>query len=411
MQTLYTHVAGLDVHKDTVVVCVRCPAADGALLEEVRTFGAMTRDVLLLSDWLSACGVTQVAMESAGVCWKPVFNVLEGCSHVTRVNAQHIKQVPGRKTDVKDCQWLAQLLQHGLLQASFVPPESIRELRDLTRQRAQLIQEKASAANRIPKVLEDANIKRAGVASDVLGASGRDMLEAWSAGETDPAKLAELARRQLRGKIPRLREALWGRETEPHRFLLRLHLDHLTQREGLIERLSVRIEEALRPCGAAVERLRTIPGVNQRVAETALAEIGPNMDQFPSAGHVASWAGMNPGNNASAGKRRSGHTTKGNRWLKRILVQAAWAASRTKGTYLAAPYRRLAQRRGRKRAVGAVGHTLLGIIYQVLRRQTTYAEWGEDYLDRRDRERLTRHLVKRLIGLGHEVTLEPVPAA
>lgn len=411
MDTLYTHCAGLDVHKETVVVCVRCLAADGALFEEVRTFRTMTRDLLLLSDWLSACGVTHVAMESTGVYWKPVFNVLEGCFHVTLVNAQHIKQVPGRKTDVKDCQWIAQLLQHGLLQASFVPPEPIRELRDLTRQRTQLIGEKTSAANRIQKVLEDANVKLASVASDVLGASGRDMLEALIAGETDPEKLAELARRQLRGKIPQLREALWGRVTEHHRFLLRLHLDHLTQLEELIGRVSVRIEEALSPFGAAVERLTTIPGINQRVAETVLAEIGPKMEQFPSAGHLASWAGMSPGNNESAGKRRSGHTTKGNRWLKRILVQAAWAASRTKGTYLAAQYRRLAKRRGRKRALVAVGHTLLGIIYQVLKKQTTYTELGEDYLDRLDGERLTRSLVKRLMSLGHKVTLEPAPAA
>ncbi len=411
MDTLYTHCAGLDVHKESVVACVRCLAPDGSCFEEIRTFLTTTRELLLLSDWLSACGVTHVAMESTGVYWKPVFNVLEGCFHIILVNAQHIKQVPGRKTDVKDCQWIAQLLQHGLLQASFVPPEPIRELRDLTRQRTQLIQEKASAANRIQKVLEDANIKLAGVASDVLGASGRDMLEALIAGETDPEKLAELARQRLRAKIPQLREALWGRVTEHHRFLLRLHLDHVQQLEALIDRLSGRIEESLAPFAPAVQRLQTIPGVNQRVAETVLAEIGPDMKQFPGAGHLASWAGMCSGNHESAGKRRSGRTTKGNRWLKRILVQAAWAASHTKGTYVAAQYRRLAKRRGRKRALVAVGHTLLVIIYHVLKRGTTYQELGPDFLERLEPTRLTRQLVKRLEALGHKVTLEPLSAA
>ena len=319
--------------------------------------------------------------------------------------------MPGRKTDVKDCQWIAQLLQHGLLKASFVPPQPIRELRDLTRQRTQLIQERAAAANRIQKVLEDANVKLASVATDVLGVSGRDMLEALIAGETDPEKLADLARKRLREKIPALQLALQGRVTEHHRFLLRMHLDHVTHLEELIGRLGSRIEEALAPFAQAVERLVTIPGVSQRVAETVVAEIGANMDQFPSDGHLASWAGMCPGNNESAGKRRSGRTTKGDRWLKRILVQAAWAASHTKGTYLQAQYRRLAKRRGRKRALVAVGHTLLGIIYHVLKRGTTYAELGPDFLDRLEPERLTRQLIKRLEALGHKVTLEPRPAA
>ena len=314
--------------------------------------------------------------------------------------------MPGRKTDVKDCQWIAQLLQHGLLKASFVPPQPIRELRDLTRQRTQLIQERSAAANRIQKVLEDANIKLASVATDVLGVSGRDMLEALIAGETDPAQLADLARKRLREKIPALRLALQGRVTDHHRFLLRMHLDHVTHLEELIGRLGVRIEEAMAPFAEAQERLQTIPGVSQRVAETVVAEIGTNMEQFPSADHLASWAGMCSGNNESAGKRRSGRTTKGDRWLKRILVQAAWAASHTKGTYLAAQYRRLAKRRGCKRALVAVGHTLLVIMYHVLKRGTTYAELGPDFLDRLEPERLTRQLVKRLEALGHKVTLE-----
>jgi transposase len=411
METLYPRCAGIDVHKSNVVVCVRCGDQPGKPFEEVRTFSTMTGDLLALSDWLVEHGVTHVAMESTGVYWKPVFNLLEGRCEVILVNAEHIKQVPGRKTDVKDCQWIAQLLQHGLLKASFVPPEPIRGLRDLTRQRTQLIQERASAANRIQKVLEDANIKLAAVATDVLGMSGRDMLEALIAGETDPEKLADLARKRLREKIPALQLALQGRVTEHHRFLLRLHLDHVDHLGELIGRLGARIEEALAPFAEAAERLQTIPGISQRVAETVVAEVGTNMAQFPTADHLASWAGMCPGNNESAGKRRSGHTTKGNRWLKRILVQAAWAASHTKGTYLAAQYHRLAKRRGRKRALVALGHTLLVIIYHVLKRGTTYAELGPDFLDRLEPERLTRQLVKRLQSLGHKVTLEPVTAA
>jgi transposase len=411
MDTLYPRCAGLDVHKSNVVVCVRCCDRPGKVFEEVRTFSTMTRDLLALSDWLAGHGVTHVAMESTGVYWKPIFNILGDRFEVILVNAEHIKQVPGRKTDVKDCQWIAQLLQHGLLKASFVPPLPIRELRDLTRQRTQLIQERTAAANRIQKVLEDANVKLAGVATDVLGASGRDMLGALIAGETDPEKLADLARKRLREKIPALRRALQGRVTEHHRFLLRMHLDHVTHLEELIGRLGARIEEALAPFAGAAERLQTIPGISQRVAETVLAEVGTKMEQFPSADHLASWAGMCPGNNESAGKRRSGRITKGNRWLKRILVQAAWAASHTKGTYLAAQYRRLAKRRGYKRALVAVGHTLLGIIYQVLKRGTTYAELGADFLDRLEPARLTRQLVKRLEALGHKVTLEPCPAA
>jgi transposase len=411
METLYPRCAGIDVHKGNVVVCVRCADRPGKPFEEVRTFSTMTRDLLALSDWLAEHGVTHVAMESTGVYWKPVFNLLGGRFEVILVNAEHIKQVPGRKTDVKDCAWIAQLLQHGLLKASFVPPEPIRGLRDLTRQRTQLIQERASAANRIQKVLEDANIKLAAVATDVLGVSGRDMLEALIAGETDPEKLADLARKRLRAKIPALQLALQGRVTEHHRFLLRLHLDHVDHLGELIGRLGARIEEALAPFAEAAERLQTIPGISQRVAETVVAELGTNMAQFPTADHLASWAGMCPGNNESAGKRRSGHTTKGNRWLKRILVQAAWAASHTKGTYLAAQCRRLAKRRGRKRALVAVGHTLLVIMYHVLKRGTTYQELGADFLDRLEPERLTRQLVKRLEALGHKVTLEPPPAA
>jgi transposase len=331
--------------------------------------------------------------------------------HITApVNGhQHIKQVPGRKTDVKDCEWLAQLLQHGLLKASFVPPRPRRELRDLTRQRTQLVRQAAAVANRIQKVLEDANIKLGSVASDVLGESGRDMLRALIAGETDPDKLAELARKRLRAKIPALRLALQGRVSDHHRFLLQLQLDQLQSLEDLIGRLNARIEEALASCAEAVELLQTIPGVSQRVAETVLAEIGTQMEQFPTAAPLASWAGLCPGNDESAGKRRSGRTTKGNRWLRGMLVQAAWAASHTKDSYLAAQYRRLARRKGRKRALIAVGHTLLVIIYHVLKKGLPSQELGGDYLDRLEPERLTRQLVRRLEQLGHQVTLNAQP--
>ena len=308
MDTLYPHCAGIDVHKKSVAVCVRHAGRPAKTRQQVRTFATMTADLLALADWLAEQGVTHVAMESTGVYWKPVYHLLEGRFEILLVNAQHIKQVPGRKTDVKDCQWIAELLQHGLLRASFVPPPPIRDLRDLTRQRTQLVGERTAVANRIHKVLEDANIKLAGVATDVLGASGRAMLEALIAGETDPVKLADLARRRLREKIPQLRLALQGRVTGHHRFLLRMHLDHLDQLDGLIGRLTARVEEVLAPFAQASARLQTIPGVSQRVADVVLAEIGTDMGQFPSAAHLASWAGLCPGNHESAGKRKGGRT-------------------------------------------------------------------------------------------------------
>jgi transposase len=407
MDILYRCCAGLDVHKDSVVACLRRLADDGQLHKQVRTFGTVTRDLLALADWLAAEGVTHVAMESTGVYWKPVFNILEGQVEVLLVNAQHIKQVPGRKTDVKDCEWIAQLLQHGLLRASFVPPQPIRELRELTRQRTQLVGERSAVANRIQKVLEDANVKLGSVASDVLGVSGRDMLEAIGGGEEDPEKLADLARRRLRAKIPELQLALQGRVTDHHRFLLRLLLEHVNHLEGLIAQLGARIEEVLVPFEGAAARLDTIPGIDRRAAEVLLAEVGADMGPFPTADHLASWAGMCPGNNESAGKRRTGKTSRGSRWLRTMLVQAAWAASHTKGTYLVAQYRRLAARRGKKRALVAVGHTILVIAYHLLKAGTTYQELGGDFFERLDPERLTRSLVRRLEKLGHKVTLTP----
>ena len=407
METIYRCCAGLDVHKKTVVACVRQVEPSGRVREEVRTFGTMTAELLLLSDWLAEAGVTHVALESTGVFWKPVFNLLEGRFEVLLVNPRHMKQVPGRKTDVKDAEWIAQLLACGLLRGSFIPPKPIRELRDLTRQRSQLVAEKASVANRIQKVLEDAHIKLAGVATDVLGVSGRAMIRALIAGQEDPEQLAELARRRLRRKLPELRAALRGRVSAHHRFLLGHLMSHLEALEGLITDLNLRIAAVMPPFAEAVDRLKTIPGVEQRTAEGLVAEIGTDMGRFPTSGHLASWAGMCPGHNESAGKRRSGRTTKGDRWLRQTLTQAAWAASHTKGTYLSTQYHRLAARRGKKRAVVALGHTLLVIVYHVLKEGATYRELGADYLDRLQPERLTRQLVRRLEKLGHKVTLEP----
>jgi transposase len=407
MDIVYACCAGLDVHKETVVVTVRRRHGTGKVEQRTRTFGTMTEQLLELADWLEAEGTTHLAMESTGVYWKPIWNLLESRFEILLVNAQHIKHVPGRKTDVKDSEWIAQLLQCGLLRGSFVPETPQRELRELTRQRRQLVHSKASVANRIQKVLEDANIKLGSVATDVLGVSGRDMLRALIAGETDPVKLAELARRKLRAKIPALRLALRGRVTEHHRFLLGLLLDELTHLEGLIERLTRRITEVLpAPFAQAIERLATIPGIDERAAENILAEIGVDMDVFPTAGHLASWTGMCSGQRESAGKRQSGRTRKGNQWLRTTLVQVAWAASHTKKTYLAAQYRRLAGRRGKKRALVALGHTILVIVYHVLKRQTTYTELGAEYFDRLDTERLRRSLVRRLERLGFEVAVK-----
>jgi transposase len=327
------------------------------------------------------------------------------------VNARHIKQVPGRKTDVKDSNWIAQLLQHGLLRGSFVPPFEQRQLRELTRQRRQILLTRASVAARIQKVLEDANIKLASVATDILGKSGRDMLEAIVAGDQSAETMAELARGRLRSKVAALRQALQGRVTAHHRFLIRGLLDQVDQLDQAAIRLTSRIDDVLpTPFREARERMSTIPGLDTHAAECILAEIGVDMAIFPSAGHLASWAGMCPGQHESAGKRMSGRTNPGNRWLRVMLVQAAWAASRTKNTYLSALFRRLAGRRGRKRALMAVGHTLLTIIYHVLKAGTVYRELGADYLDRLDERRTTRSLVNRLEQLGHRVTLEPIAA-
>ena len=397
MDTIFAKVAGLDVHQRFITVGIRCRLDTGKLFAEVRTYGTMTRDLRALADYLQALGVTHVALESTGVLWKPVWNILDGRFQLLLVNPRHVKRVPGRKSDVSDAEWIAQWLQCGLLRGSFVPRRELRELRDLTRFRAQLASEQTRLANRIHKVLEDANIKLGAVASDILGKSGRAMLRALIRGELAPERLAELAEGRLRAKIPELKLALEGHFTEHHRFLVEHLLGHLDELERHVEELSGRIAEQLRPVldAARLKRLDAIPGVNRTTIENVVAEIGADMSQFPDEHHLSSWAGICPGNEESAGKRLRSHTTRKNRWLRRALVEAAWAAGRTKDSYLGAQYRRLAARRGKKRASLAVGHSLLVIFYHMLKSDLEYRDLGVEYLDRLEPERLRRYLVPK----------------
>jgi len=413
MDTIYRNVAGLDVHQKTIVVCVRKVLPDGGSKEEVNQFGTMTSDLLRMSEWLASEGVTHVAMESTGVLWKPVWNILDGHFELLLVNPRHLKGVPGRKTDVIDCQWIAQLLQCGLLRGSFVPSRPQRELRDLTRQRKQLTREQTRTVNRIHKTLEDANIKLGSVATDILGKSGRAMLQALVSGERDPVQLADLAERKLRGKIPLLREALRGHLTDHHVFLLRSLLNHLRYLEGEIENFDQQIAERLHPFldPDQMQRLDLIPGVNRRTIECVVAEIGTDMSQFPDEDQLSSWAGMCPGVEESAGKRKSSRTTKGNSWLRSALTESAWAAGRTKNSYLGAMYRRMAARRGKKRALVAVGHALLVIFYHMLKSNAEYRDLGPDFFDKLKPEQYRRYLVKRLESLGYTVELQPKDAA
>jgi len=406
MEILYRCCCGMDVHKKFVVACLLRIDEQGEETRHMQRFETYTEDLLRLSDWLTSSGCTHVAMESTGVYWKPIYNLLEGHLELLVVNAHHIKAVPGRKTDVKDAEWIAELLQHGLLKASFIPPRSQRDWRDLTRYRTSLVQERVRIVNRLQKVLEDANLKLAGVATDVMGKSGRVMLEAILAGATDPEQLAELAKGRLRNKLPQLKQALNGRVRAHHRFLLVEQLSHIDYLDEAIGRLSGEIAERLRPFQAEIQRFDTIPGINRSIAEVLLAEIGPDMNRFPDAHHLASWAGMCPGHNESGGKRQSGKTRKGNRWLRQALIEAAHGASHTKDTYLSSQYRRLVGRRGKKRALVAVGHSLLVIAYHVLNRQATYVELGSNYFDQLHRCRLEQNLVQRLQKLGYTVTLE-----
>jgi len=409
MQVLYPRCCGLDVHKATIAACVL--VADGHTKQKhLLRCKTMTHDLLAFAEWLAGFGVTHVAMESTGVYWKPLWNVLEGRFELLLINAQHFKAVPGRKTDMKDCEWLADLLQHGLIRGSFVPPTATRDLRDLNRNRTILVQQRAAISNRIEKLLEDANIKLAAVASHVLGQSGRAMLHAISAGEADVDTLAGMARAKLRNKIPELRVALNGMIRDHHRFVLKQWLLELEAVEKRIASFELEIEQRTEPFQEVVNRLMSIPGVDRITACALIAEIGTKMSQFPTAQHLASWAGICPGNHESAGKRLSGTIRKGNPWVRRILCQAAWAASHTKDTYLSAQYRRLAARRGKKRAIIAVGHTILVIAYYLIARGERYRELGGGYFDQIHSEGLKRHLVKRLEGLGHKVTLEsPIP--
>jgi len=407
MEVILGCCAGLDVHKDSVEACVRRMSAGGKVEHEVRHWGTTTRELMAMAEWLGSMGVTQVAMESTGVYWKPIFNILEARFEILLANAHHLKNVPGRKTDIRDCQWIAQLLQHGLLKGSFIPPRPQRELRDLTRQRTQLIDEGSRISNRIQKVLEDANVKLGSVASNVVGASGRLMLEAMVAGEDDPARLADLAQRRMRSKIPQLEQALYGKLTEHHRWMLKLLLDQLEATEQFIARLDERIAELARPQQPVLEKLDAIPGVDRRVAEVLMAEIGPDMTPFPSDAHLASWAGISPGNNESAGKKRSGRTTKGSRWLRQALVQAAWAASHKKDSYFQAHARNIMHRRGRKRGLVAVAHSLLTVIYHMLKEGTAYRDLGPQFLDRLRATHLIRFHVRRLRNLGMQVLLTP----
>ena len=411
MEVLYRCCAGLDVHARTVVACL---LKDGR--KEIRTFSTMTDDLLALSDWLSAAGCTHVAIESTGVYWKPVFNFLEGAMEVLLVNARHVKAVPGRKTDVRDCEWLADLLRHGLLKASFIPPLEIRELRELTRYRQTLVKEQAAIANRVERIIESGNIKLGQVASDVLGVSGRLMLKALAAGETDTAKLAELARGTLRQKKEELGRALRGRLTTAQRFVLSELLVRAEELDGALQRVSEEIKREVADSPApfvqaAIELLHTIPGVGERVAEVIVSEIGVDMTRFPTDAHLASWAGMCPGNHESAGKRMSGKTTKGNSYVRTALVQAAWAATHTKETYLAAQYRHLVKRKGKQRALVAVGHSILVVIYHVLAQRRSYQELGGDHFDRQHVERQRKQLIRKLEALGVKVSIEELPIA
>ncbi len=403
MEVLHAQVAGIDVHRKSLSVCVRHIGTDRRVRQEVRTFGTMTRNLLELRDWLETEGVTHVAMESTGIFWKPVYNLLEGRVEVLLVNAHHVKCVEGRKTDVKDCQWLAQLLSCGLLKASFIPPQPQRELRDLTRTRSQLVGERTRVVNRLHKVLEDANIQLGAVASDILGVSGREMIEALIDGEQDTQKMADLARRQLRGKIPQLRLALEGTVNDHHRFLLKMYLQQYDEIESWIGQFTERIEMVCVPFAPALEKITEVPGYNERAAQDLVAEIGADMSRFPDDDHLCSWSTICPGNHQSAGKQTSGKTVQGNRWLKKVLCQSAWAAARTKGSYFGAQYHRLAGRRGKKRAVIAVAHSQLKVIYHLLRSDQSYQDLGPDYFLKLNADRAVRYHRKVLESLGYTV--------
>jgi transposase len=397
----------LDVHKKVILACALWFDEQGRKQQEVRSFGTVSAELLRLADWLKGHGVTHVAMEATGVYWRPVWAVLEGQFELMLVNPQHMKALPGRKTDVKDCEWLADLLQHGLVRGSFVPASPIQDLRDLTRYRVELTQAQNRVANRIQKVLEQANIKLSSVASDTLGVSGQLMLDAIIGGEDNPERLAELAQRKLRQRIPELQMALAGRVRDHHRFLLKEHLGEWRALAERIQRVEQEIDRRMVPFEHAVTLWQSIPGINRVTACCLVAEIGVNMEQFPSAQHLASWAGICPGQNESAGKRKSGTIRDGNRWLRRALCQAAWAASHKKDCYLSSQFKRIAARRGAKRALIAVAHSTLVIVYKMLKTAKSYRELGGDYLEQINKQHLQAYLLRKLERLGLTVTVQP----
>lgn len=405
MEVRYSHCAGLDVHKDSVVACARI--AHGTEVEQhVATFATTTSGLLVLSDWLEEFGVTHVAMEATGVYWKPVWHVLEGSFDLTLANAAHVKNVPGRKTDVNDAMWIADLLAHGLVRSSFVPPISIQELRALTRTRKQLVRERGGHVQRIEKVLEDANLKISSVLSDIVGQSGRAILEAIVAGETDPTALAQRVNPRVKAPRPTLIEALRGKITNHHRFLLKLHLDQVDALGRAIASIETEVGETLIPFREAAERLTTIPGVSDIAASVIVAEIGVDMTRFPTVGHLVSWAGLCPRNDQSAGKRRSTRLRHSGSWLKTTLVQAAWAAVRVRGGYLQAQFLRLRARRGPKKAIIAVAASIITAAYYMLRNQTDYIDLGAEHFQTLDRQKLADRLVRKLTNLGYAVEIK-----
>jgi transposase len=405
MDLMYPQCAGLDVHQQTVVACARL-VTGVAITHDVRTFGTTTAELLALSDWLSAHGCTHVAMEATGVYWKPVWHVLDGNFTLVLAHALHVRIVPGRKSDVNDATWIADCLAHGLIRGSFVPPAPIQELRDLTRTRKQLVRETTQHTLRIQKTLETANLKLTGLLSDILGVSGRAILQALIAGETDPERLAALARGRLTASPAELRAALHGRITPHHRFLLQLHLAQIDALETAVREVEARLGDALAPFRAALDHLITMPGVSETVARVLVAEIGFDMTRFPTAGHLVSWAGLCPRLDESAGKRRSTRTRPSNPWLKTTLVQAAWAAARKKEGYLRAQFLRIKSRRGPKKAILAVAASMLTAAYYMLRDGVDYRDLGADHFDRRDKAKLAKRLVARLHDLGFTVELQ-----
>ena len=411
MQVVYQSCCGIDVHKKFLVACVITTDEAGAH-RQTRRFSTFTSELLELSQWLGEHGCTHVAIESTGVYWKPIYNILEGSFELLVVNTQQVKMVPGRKSDVNDAEWLAELLRHGLLRSSFVPEQAQRELRELTRLRTRLVQERAAMVNRLHKLLESANIKLGAVVSDIRGSSSTQMLRAIASGTTEPDVLSAMARGRLTAKRDDLRAALSGRVSQHTRFLLDFMLNELEHLDASIQTLDARIEVALRPFDPTIERLDTIPGIDRRSAENLLAEIGTDMGRFPSAKHLASWAGMCPGTNESAGKRLSGKTRKANRWLRHTLVEAAHAAKFTRNSYASSFYGRIARRRGKPKAIVALGHHLLVAAYHVIRDEVVYHDLGAQYFDQRARTYVEQQCVRRLEKLGYQVELQPMkPAA